>query len=240
MAGMTPLSSEQQADPLLHHHPSNAPHTTEAITESTPLLKNGASNPLKTQLTTTVRPSAIRSTRPTWDRATTMATPPTTKPSADISLSSVRYGRESTSAAPFAGITSATMEAQPLRPSLLRRVTDSVLAPLVSPWRPAQSDKEPPDPPTFWADHLHRQPLLKAWDNIPNPDVANLSIAKQVKIVEQSVVRQFGELGYGEVPLTAEWIRHILAEGFREPFGEPNVWQKLAVGAGPRGNWGPW
>ena len=135
---------------------------------------------------------------------------------------------------------------------MFRRLTEAVTAAATSAfdfYAESSEYKNPPDKPTAWKDDVHRKPLLKTWNEVK--EEADNSTSKygkprmvaQLWSTEKRMLLQFPELLEGQVLISREWIEFVLGVCKVQPFSEPermSRWQILAVGGGPRMNWGPW
>ena len=207
---------------LVPHDALSAPYTAKRANENVPVVRGSSSTPQSSAHVTEAAAGAVKQkARPTLLRAATMSTPTTT-----------------------------TCTQASATPSLSRPVLNRAAASLSVDWISNSTDTlhEPgygnkPGAPTYWADHLHRTPLLQMWYDLPEHPTMPTSVTEQLAIVRDRMVHQYPELGSGDRPLTKEWIEHVLGACLRHPFCNSAMvgnWPTLATAAGPRGNWGPW
>ncbi|TKA32671.1 hypothetical protein B0A54_15475 [Friedmanniomyces endolithicus] len=186
-----------------------------------PMMRAATSTAAALHVTTTTAPTPLLC-RPITSRSSTASAPAALRPALSR--------------------TSTTANTQ-IRPSLLRRATDLLeLNPATS-----HARRHAPRRPSHWTEHAHRSALLRAWDTVHSrslkPGRPTLSIPAQVSATEQQLLRDFAELGEGEVVLDRDWVEYELGVCLRRPFCNAERmgrFEVLAESAGGRLNWGPW
>ncbi|KAF2716348.1 hypothetical protein K431DRAFT_289495 [Polychaeton citri CBS 116435] len=124
------------------------------------------------------------------------------------------------------------------RPSLLSHVSSFLNS---------TPKEKTPSPPTFWTDHAHRNALLERWDAVRERDHTreeDPTVLAQLADVKAYMLRNFAELGAGEIVLKYQWMSYVLAKALRAPFCHDSDivgrWEILAQTGGTRGVWGAW
>lgn len=165
MAEQTPSLLQRLSDSLLSQDTLSARYTVKTSTESTPLLCSGSLTPARAPGTVSSARKQSNNTRPAITRAVTEPVATTTSTSTEVSatplLSRPSLHRAATAASAYlAFVQGQIRDVNSSRPSFLHRATNVVAASLATNLLAAHRDGDRPAAPTFWADHIHREPLL--------------------------------------------------------------------------------